>query len=73
MFHRLFTNWRLWSALGLSALLQVLVVHVPFLNTAFGTLPIDGADWLACIAIASSVLWAEELRKLLKRRRAAIG
>jgi magnesium-transporting ATPase (P-type) len=62
-----FRNYRLYGAIGLSLLLQLLVVHVPFLNAAFGTVPLEAGDWLLCGAIASSVLWADELRKLLAR------
>lgn len=66
-FSGLFTNYRLFAALGLSLVLQFLVVHVPFLNQAFGTVPLSVMDWALCLAIASSVLWADELRKLLVR------
>jgi Ca2+-transporting ATPase len=47
--------------------LQAFVVHVPFLNEAFGTVPLSAAEWLLCGVVASSVLWAEELRKVLTR------
>ena len=66
-FHALFTNAWLWGAVVLSALLQVAVVHVGVLNTAFGTVPLDGGQWLGCIAMASLVLWYGELRKLALR------
>jgi len=66
-FGGLFTNYRLFAAIGLSVALQLLVVHVPFLNQAFGTVPLSAMDWALCLAIASSVLWADELRKLLVR------
>ena len=39
-FHRLFTNRCLWGAIALSALLQVAVVQLPFLNNAFDTTPL---------------------------------
>jgi magnesium-transporting ATPase (P-type) len=67
-FHHLFTNPLLWAAIGLSVLLQVAVVYVPFLNDAFDTTALDGPDWLLCVAMASSVLWADELRKLVTGR-----
>ena len=67
-FRGLFTNPRLFGAIGLSSALQVLVVHVPWFNAAFGTQPMSLADWALCIAIASSVLWADELRKVVLRR-----
>jgi Ca2+-transporting ATPase len=69
-FDHLFTNRLLWAAVGVSLALQVLVVHVPFLNRAFDTTPLSLGDWLLCGLIASSVLWADELRKLVARRRA---
>jgi magnesium-transporting ATPase (P-type) len=68
-FHHLFTNRLLWAAIGLSLLLQVAVVHVPFLNDAFDTTGLDAAHWLLCVAMGSSVLWADELRKLVRARR----
>jgi magnesium-transporting ATPase (P-type) len=67
-FRGLFTNRWLWAAIGLSLLLQILVVHVPLLNRAFGTTPLSPADWGLCAALASLVLWADELKKLLGRR-----
>jgi Ca2+-transporting ATPase len=67
-FHHLFTNPLLWGAIALSLLLQVAVVYVPFLNVAFGTVPLDAAHWLLCTGLASTVLWGDELRKLLGRR-----
>ena len=53
---------------ALALVLQVLVVHVPFLQTAFGTESLSGAQWLVCVALASMVLWLEELSKLVRRR-----
>jgi magnesium-transporting ATPase (P-type) len=72
-FARLFTNWRLFGAVALSLGLQVLVVHVPFLNHAFGTVPLSPVDWLVCLGIASSVLWVAELRKVVVRRRGPVA
>lgn len=66
-FSQLFTNGWLWGAIALAALLQVAVVHVPFLQTAFGTAPLDLEQWLVTIGMASVVLWAEELMKLVRR------
>ena len=55
-------------AIALSALLQVAVVQLPFLNDAFDTTPLGVDDWLICIGLASVVLWADEAKKLLQRR-----
>jgi len=68
-FRGLFTNWRLFGAVALSFVLQILVVHLPFLNDAFSTVPLSPTEWLTCLAIASLVLWAEELKKLVIRAR----
>ena len=76
-FPRLFTNRWLWGAIGLSFALQLAVVHLPFLNDAFGTAPLSATDWLVCIALASAVLWANEAKKLIdsrtRRQASAIG
>ncbi len=66
-FRRFLANGWLWAAIALSALLQVAVVQLPFLNTAFTTTPLSVSQWLMCIAIASTVLWVSELRKLILR------
>jgi P-type Ca2+ transporter type 2C len=67
-FRGLFTNRWLWAAIALSLVLQLLVVHLPLLNRAFGTTPLSLGDWALCAAMASAVLWADELKKLLLRR-----
>jgi len=63
----LFANHWLWGAVALSVLLQVAVVHLPFLNIAFGTAPLSLDQWLVCAAMASGVLFYSELRKLVSR------
>jgi P-type Ca2+ transporter type 2C len=68
-FHQLFVNGWLWAALALSAALQLAVVHVPFLNVAFGTVPLSLQQWMVCAAMGSSVLWYSELRKVVLRAR----
>jgi Ca2+-transporting ATPase len=72
-FVRLFTNAWLWAAIAGSVALQVLVVYVPFLQRAFGTTPLSGADWLMCAGVASSVLWLREVSKLMARGRDRTG
>jgi P-type Ca2+ transporter type 2C len=66
-FTQLFANRWLWGAITLSALLQVAVVHLGFLNLAFGTAPLALDQWLVCVAMASGVLWFSELRKGVSR------
>jgi Ca2+-transporting ATPase len=67
-FHRdtLANRW-LWIALAGVALLQVAVSHLGVMRRLFDTVPISATQWLLCIAIASSVLWVEEVRKLIAR------
>ncbi|MGC5627799.1 cation-translocating P-type ATPase [Georgenia sp. Z1344] len=66
-FHRMFVNPWLWGSIVLVVVLQVLVVEVPFLQTAFGTASMDLAHWAACTGMAALVLVAVELRKLVLR------
>lgn len=66
-FRHMFVNPWLWGAIGVSIALQVAVVHVGFLNVAFGTVPLEPGQWLTCIFMASLVLWFEEVRKLAAR------
>jgi Ca2+-transporting ATPase len=67
-FRGLFRNTWLWLAVGLSLLLQVAVIYVPFLQQAFSTTSLSGLDWLRCLVAASSVLWLRELSKMVTRR-----
>jgi magnesium-transporting ATPase (P-type) len=67
--HRLFANGWLWAALGAALALQVAVVEVPVLQVAFGTAPLGLGQWAVVVALASTVLWADELRKLVLRAR----
>jgi len=67
-FRHAFSNHWLWAAVVLSAALQVAVVHLPFLNLAFGTVPLTPGQWGVCLAMASGILWFSEGRKFLRRR-----
>ena len=67
VFVGLFANKWLWGAIALSTLLQVVVIYVPFLNTAFGTMPLSAGAWFECLGLAMIVLVASELRKCVLR------
>ena len=69
-FEGLFSNRWLWGAIALSVILQVAVIYLPFLQSAFGTVSLSPGDWLFCVGVASSVLWLRELTKILARRAA---
>ena len=62
------TNPQLWIALVTVIVLQVGVTHVGFMQRLFDTTSISITQWLVSIAVASSVLWFEELRKAFVRR-----
>jgi len=64
-FHGLFRNHWLWIGLGVSVVLQLAVIYVPFLQKSFSTVSLTSADWLLCAIVASSVLWLRELSKLI--------
>lgn len=66
-------NRMLLGAAALAVLLQVAVVHVPFLNEAFSTSPLALRDWILCALLASVVLWVAELRKWNLRRSVTAG
>ncbi|MEO6880533.1 MAG: cation-translocating P-type ATPase [Mycobacteriaceae bacterium] len=68
-FHGLFSNRWLWGAIGLGIVLQVAVVQLPFLQVSFGTASLDLVHWAACVGLASVVLWFDEIRKVVLRRR----
>lgn len=68
IFRRLtLTNNKLWIALTAVLVLQVMVTHVGFMQRLFDTMSISLSQWLICIAVASSVLWLEEIRKFVTR------
>ena len=58
------------GGLVLGFALQAAVVFLPALNEVFHTVPIRLTDVIAIGAVASLVLWVEELRKFVVRRRA---
>lgn len=61
----MFRSHRLWAAVFLPAGLHSLVVYVPFLQFAFGTVALTAMDWVRCLAVSSLVLWCVELAKML--------
>jgi Ca2+-transporting ATPase len=65
---KLTTNKWLLGGLVLSNLLQAAVVFVPALNRVFHTVPFSLTEVVLIGSVASVVLWAEELRKLVARR-----
>ncbi len=62
-FARPFANGWLWLAVGAGLVLQALVVYVPSLNAAFGTVPLSASDWAVCALVALTVAVAHEALK----------
>ncbi len=72
VFHRsTFTNRWLWVSLSAVLALQLAVTHVGWFQRLFDTTSISASDWVVCAAVASSVLWVEEIRKIMTRRSTA--
>ena len=65
----IFRNYWLLGGLALSVVLQGAVLYWPPLSELFHTRPIPLADLLPLVAVASLVLWTEEVRKLFARAR----
>ena len=66
-FSGFFENKWLLIAVALSLFTHVLVIYVPFLQTAFHTLPLSAFDWLVVTAVASTLLIAMEVAKIVVR------
>lgn len=67
--HHILKNKWLWLAVGVSLLLQIVVVYVPFMRSAFDTVQLSLMDWVICTLVGSSVLWLSEIKKLFMRAR----
>ncbi|MDD4894897.1 MAG: calcium-transporting P-type ATPase, PMR1-type [Candidatus Omnitrophica bacterium] len=65
-----FTNKKLILATAISFSLQILAIYNPFLQKIFKTQNLGLFDWLLVIVVSSFPLWAMEILKLIKRRRA---
>jgi Ca2+-transporting ATPase len=61
-----FTNKKLILATGISFLLQMAVVYVPFLQGVFKTEALGVFDWFLVIIVSSFPLWAMEVYKKVR-------
>jgi Ca2+-transporting ATPase len=62
-----FTNKKLILATGISFLLQMAVVYVPFLQGVFKTEALGVFDWFLVIIVSSFPLWAMEVFKKVRK------
>jgi Ca2+-transporting ATPase len=58
-----------YIGIALVLILQLAFVYVPFMNWLFGTVPLDGQEWLICVLVASVVLPVIGIEKALGHRR----
>ena len=68
LFSGFWKNRYLMLALAASAALQLCIVYLPPLQEVFKTTALELEDWALILAVASSVLVVEEVRKFLLRR-----
>jgi magnesium-transporting ATPase (P-type) len=66
----IFKNYWLLGGLALGNVLHFLVIYTEPMNRIFHTVPIPMTDFFLIGAVASLVLWVEEIRKFFARRRA---
>jgi magnesium-transporting ATPase (P-type) len=62
-------NRILFIAVVLTFVLQLLVIYAPFLQNAFNTAPLNGTQLVVSLALASTVLFAVEIEKAIRRHR----
>ena len=60
-------NLYLVGATFIVIILQIFAVYNPFMQKYLHTVPLAAADWFYIVAVASSILFLEELRKLIWR------
>jgi Ca2+-transporting ATPase len=63
-----FSNPYLLGATAIVVSLQLAAVYLPFLQGLLRTVPLSLSEWLLIIAVASSIIAAEEIRKFFYRR-----
>jgi Ca2+-transporting ATPase len=65
----IFSNRAMLAAIGLSTLLLLLVINVPFLQPVFNTHPLSSTEWGTVIGLSLIPAVAEEMTKFVLRAR----
>jgi Ca2+-transporting ATPase len=65
-----FTNKNLIAAAVFSFFLQMMVIYTPFFQKVFKTVPLGVFDWVLVVLVSSFPLWAMEIVKAFKARKA---
>ena len=64
-----FSNKYLLGATAITISLQMLAVYTPFFQRFLHTVPLTLSEWMMIIAVATSIMWVEEIRKFFYRTR----
>lgn len=64
------SNTSLAGSVLLTLVLQFMVIYTPILQPIFGTQSLSLGELVLCLGISSSIFWAVEAEKWMKRRRA---
>ncbi len=67
-----FTNRLIFAGIAVELLLQLFIVYHPWGNEIFSTAPISGGTWLMLAPFAVFLLFAEEARKLIVKKRVLV-
>ncbi len=65
----LLKNKAILIALSSGFLLQIMVIYIPFLQAAFGTVALSGLELLLSLGLGSAILWIYEIEKFFKRKK----
>jgi len=67
-----FSNKYLLGATGVVVCLQLLAVYHPFFQRFLSTVPLTLSEWAMILAVATSIIWIEEIRKFFFRRKRTV-
>ncbi|MEJ2599943.1 MAG: cation-translocating P-type ATPase C-terminal domain-containing protein, partial [Anaerolineales bacterium] len=62
-------NRALLAAVGLTTVLQIAVIYVPFFQNLLGTVALPPRELMICLILSTSVFWATEIQKAIFKRR----
>ncbi|MDD4986763.1 MAG: HAD-IC family P-type ATPase, partial [Dehalococcoidales bacterium] len=68
-----FRNRALVLSIGLAVALQIAVVYAPFMQAAFGTVPLTLTEWGIVVLVAGGLFAIEELRKVISPKLYSFG
>jgi Ca2+-transporting ATPase len=64
----IFSNRALLGAVGLTTLLQIAVIYLPFFQNLLGTMALPLKDLAVCLILSTTLFWAVEIQKAFYRR-----